>query len=465
MSQWSIQSCDPERPQERACLRVLLVVDSMYWTIGHFAHQVTKKNPRLEAVICSQYVIRQYTKRYRSFPLSFDLVHFLNTKTMKPFCGRLPVVTTLHHIDASTNVKYLEDCDAVMTVSGQWYQYLIDLGISSQRLGVVPFAVDCETFHPGSRDERRHLRHELKFAEDAFVIGFSGRRTSDNDGRKGTDCLLESLKNMRQAYPHLATLIIGPGWEDLEGRLQAEGIMAVHIPYQLDHYEIARMYRALDVYWVTSRIEGGPVPLLEAMASGIPCVSTPVGAVLDIVKDQRNGFVVPFDSPDEFVRTTLTLAANREFSLRIGQEARATMMQERSWSQTQVRLARLYEIAIENFRVNQSRTVLNEKDPGVEFQQVRHASWHTSGCFDDFTPKIKQWMKACEHVRGSKMLIQLGEWRRARELVGLALKEQPYDLNVWTQIFSMLLGIVKKKIWPRRTNHDNSSRIQSPGGS
>ncbi|GJL66162.1 MAG: hypothetical protein NPIRA05_11330 [Nitrospirales bacterium] len=452
MNERLIQTLHSEPSQERACLRVLLVVDSLYWTIGHFASQVAEKNPRIKTTICSQHVIRQFTKRYGHFPLSFDLVHFLNTKTMEPFCGRLPVVATLHHVDTSTNLKYLDDCDAVMTVSGQWYQYLVDSGVSSQRLGIVPFAVDSEVFYPGSPEERRGLRRALTIAENAFVIGFSGRRTSDNDGRKGTDCLLAGLKAMRQASAQLATLIIGPGWEDFVRRLHDEGIHAVHVPYQLDHREIARMYRVLDVYWVTSRIEGGPVPLLEAMATGIPCVSTPVGAVLDVVKDQRNGFVVPFDCPDQLVRRTVTLAADHEFSLRIGQEARATMMEERSWSHTQARLVKLYETAIANFRVNQSQSVSKVRSGGVASHQVPYAYGRTAEHFDELPENIKKWIKACEYVRGSKMLIQLGEWRQARHLVGLALHEQPYNLNVWMQIIGLFVSLVKKQRWLFRTS-------------
>ena len=192
--------------EEHPRLRVLLIVDSLYWTIGHFACQVAKDNPRIEAVICSQYVIRQFIKRFGKFPLTFDLVHFLNTKTMEPFCGRMPIVATLHHMDSSTNVACLENCDAVMTVSGQWYQYLIDFGIPREKVGVVPFAVDSDQFYPVSRDEQCQVRHLLKISEDAFVIGFSGKRTSDNDGRKGMDCLVEGLKKMRQANPRLATV-------------------------------------------------------------------------------------------------------------------------------------------------------------------------------------------------------------------------------------------------------------------
>ncbi|GJL61408.1 MAG: hypothetical protein NPIRA04_00620 [Nitrospirales bacterium] len=433
-----------EKFREHAHIRVLMIVDSLYWTVGHFAHQVTQDNPHLNAVICSQHVIREFQKRYGQFPLSFDLVHFLNTKTMEPFCNRLPTVSTFHHMDSSTHMKYLDDCDGVMTVSTQWQQYLIDVGIPRERLGIVPFAVDGTQFYPASQNERSSIRQELNISAETFVVGFTGRRTSDVDGRKGLACFLESVKTLRQSMPQLVIVIIGPGWEYLVREFQNENIAVVHVSYQLDLTAIARLYRALDVFWVTSRIEGGPVPLLEAMASGLPCIATPVGAVLDLMQDNRNGFIVPCDDSQAFVDMTLMLERNRELSTKIGEAARETILRERSWSQTQACLDRLYETAINNYYAHRS-TSLSCHDADVSLQTTQPLV-PTALCFDDLGPGTKKWMRACEYVRGSKMLIQLGEWRQAVQLMRAAVKESSGDMNIAAQIVLVLFHAGKKKL-------------------
>ena len=441
--------------------RVLLIVDSLYWATANFARQVVADNPRLEAVICSQYMIRQFLKRFKRFPLSFDLVHFLNTKTMEPFCGRLPVVTTLHHVDSRTRVDYLDDSDAVMTVSGQWHHYLLDLGIPREKVWLVPFAVDHQTFQPATHGERLEIRRALNIPGDAVVIGFSGRRTSDVDGRKGMDCLVDGLKKMQHAYSNVMALIVGPGWKELISRLNRESIDSVHIPYQLDHGNIARTYRALDMYWVTSRIEGGPVPLLEAMASGIPCLSTPVGAALDLVEDKKNGLIVPFDRPDIFVERALELLSNRDMGQKMGEAARATIVQERPWERTKVNLSQLYEGAIKNFqprRMNFGPLEFAQENPlreSVSLTVDLHA------CFDEFGPKIGSWMKACEYVRGSKMLIQLDEWPWALRLLGRALTEVPGDINMLVQTASMLLREGRKKVRRLMKKTHGSDKVQT----
>ena len=436
--------------QRASTLRVLLVVDSLYWTIGHFAQKVSEDNPAIEAMICSQYVIREYLKRYGKFPLAFDVVHFLNTKTMDCFLGHLPVVVTLHHMDSSTDVRYLEKCDAVMTVSDQWLQYVINLGMPSEKLRMIPFAVDHRQFFPATHDEQSQIRRELKIPDNAFVIGFSGRRTSDNDGRKGIDCFVEGVRRMHQEYSGLGILIIGPGWHDLVRKFHDAGITCIQVPYQLEHANIAKLYRALDVYWVTSRLEGGPVPLLEAMASGIACISTPVGAALDLLKDTKNGFLVPFDSPESFVSISLTLAHNPDVKCGIGEAARATIVQERQWSQSKADLLGLYDTAINNFNLRQTQ--------GSSFQQCKPAvddssesSLKNLQSLDViFSPKLRHWMKSCEYVRGTQMLIQLGEWRRVIQFVGLAVKEDPRNFSVWSEVFNMILRACRKKIRTRR---------------
>ena len=57
--------------------------------------------------------------------------------------------------------------------------------------------------------------------------------------------------------------------------------------------DVAELYRAMDVFALSSLWEGGPITLIEAMASGLPVVATPVGIVPEVVRDGVNGFLVP----------------------------------------------------------------------------------------------------------------------------------------------------------------------------
>ncbi len=434
-------------------IRVLLLVDSPYWAIGSFARQVTKHNPLIDPFICSQFSMKQFLHRYKQIPRSFDLVHDLTRKIMKPFVGRMPIVTTLHHMDSGTQVPDLEESDAVMTVSLQWYQYLIRLGIAEERLGLVPFCVDLDKFYPGSDEDRVKLREKLHIEQSDFVIGFIASQLSNMDGRKGISCFLEATRKIHQENKKVVTLIVGPGWQSLVSSLRSECIRCIYIPYQIDHGEIAKLYRVLDVLWVTSRIEGGPVPLLEAMASGIPCISTPVGASLDLLVHNENGFIVPFDCPEKFVELTLHLNAAQALRQSVGREAQRTIEKKRQWKHSIDNLNSLYNKAIQHFKVKKKHQVMF-RNQGVNGSSSdldsRNSLIPQPKPINLFSPKILNWMNGCDHLRGFKLMMRLGEWRMAGHIAGLAIKTAPFDLNLWWQASCAVANEGRKVLFSRK---------------
>ena len=427
-------------------IRVLIIVDSLHWVIGNFAHQITKHNPELAVTTCSQLAIRKTIKRFGPFPTCFDVVHFLRTKTIPEFWGNSPIVTTLHHFDSATNFTPFFHSDAVMTVSNQWQQHLMKLGIPGNHQGLVPFGVDTRKFHPPQNEARLKIRQALHLSEDAFVLGFSSRRISNTDDRKGTSCFLQALKSLHQQLPNLATLIIGPGWQALVNDIRQQGIPCTQAPYEMNHEQVAKYYRAMDMFWVTSRIEGGPVPLLEAMASNIPCISTPVGAALDLIYDGRNGYIVPVDSPELFVNRSLQLSRDEALRSAIGHEARKTIVENRQWSHAGKKLQDLYRLAIENFhsRSNNQDTQdeIYEKTERTRLKGSRQEPM-TEEVF--FSRKVQKWIQACEQINGLRLMAEMGEWKTACQFGLRALRTTRFNPSLWKEITS---SILKKNTLP-----------------
>ena len=128
--------------------------------------------------------------------------------------------------------------------------------------------------------------------------------TSDTHNRKGTDTLVRAIVNLHRRMPQVAMAVLGPGWSELVAEQREQGVRCVHLPFILDHDDLAPIYRCFDIYWITSRIEGGPIPLLEAMSSGACCVTTPVGVARELVKHGENAFLAPIDDAESFVRHT-----------------------------------------------------------------------------------------------------------------------------------------------------------------
>lgn len=90
--------------------------------------------------------------------------------------------------------------------------------------------------------------------------------------------------------------------------------------------EMRQFYRSLDVYLCASRSEGTPNPCLEAAASGVPIVSTPVGNMPEFLRDGSNGFLVERD-PTAIARRLAELRDDRWLRIRMGAAARQAARQ------------------------------------------------------------------------------------------------------------------------------------------
>lgn len=439
----------------KRAIRVLLIVDSLYWGIGNFARKIQDNNPIIEVLIYSQFAIRKTIKRFGHFPESFDLIHYLVAKPLVLRDEEFPTVTTLHHVDSETDLRLLQHGDAVMAVSHQWLQFLQQHGFAPDRLGLVPFGVDTTTFHPPNETERQKIRKTLGFKEHDFIVGFSGKSTSNVDGRKGLTSFIQALKNLHSQTPDVKALLIGPGWQTLVRVLNAQGITCTYFPYQIDHGKIAKWYHAIDIFWVTSTIEGGPVPLLEAMATGIPCVSTPVGAALDLIKNFENGLLVDSDAPDQFANISLQLASSPELRKQIGEQARKTILEQRQWTLVQTEMLKLYDRAIRNFHDHrhQSNPHLNSN----EFSLTKNPDTRMQAPKDDdsISPNIRTWIAVCEHLNGVKMLLKLREWRMAMHMTFRAVIIAPFDPHLWSELRKILRKEKCASVFPRKAWEGN----------
>ena len=144
--------------------------------------------------------------------------------------------------------------------------------------------------------EPRHGRSSA-CPEDAFVAGsFQKDGVGWEEGLepkliKGPDVLLAAVERLRQRVPDALAAAHRARARLREAGPRTDGRSLQHV---LVHGQdgVAKAYRALDVCLVTSRDEGGPKAVLEAMATGVPLVTTRVGQAADLVSHSRNGYIV-----------------------------------------------------------------------------------------------------------------------------------------------------------------------------
>ena len=140
---------------------------------------------------------------------------------------------------------------------------------------IIPNGIDLDRFF-GVLRHRERFREEYKIPLDKIVVLFFGGLLS----RKGVTELLGAVKSAKRAFPEVLFLIVGDGplWKDVEQYAKQGKVRAYKWVPDSEKYKI---YALSDIFVLPSKSEGQPITLLEAMASQLHIVTTPVGGVFE----------------------------------------------------------------------------------------------------------------------------------------------------------------------------------------
>jgi glycosyltransferase involved in cell wall biosynthesis len=196
----------------------------------------------------------------------------------------LPVVI---HLPGAPNRRYYADLhEADALVADGWAAEHLPEAIG-RPVEHVPKGVDAERFRPDGDSVRQSLRLEHK-----RVVLAVARLVPI----KNLTLLVEAVGILRERVGNVHLLIVGDGPEGgaLRQLAAVRGLAdAVTFAGAIPFEETPRFYRSADVFALSSRFDNSPNVVLEAMASGLPVVTTAVGGVGDFVTDRVGGCVVP----------------------------------------------------------------------------------------------------------------------------------------------------------------------------
>lgn len=231
---------------------------------------------------------------------------------------RVPYILEIHHIPGYPRAASLKEslyqwfakafikfdaskARAVRVVNQrQVPEFLTDAGVPVSKIAYIPSAyIDLEVFRPMPEIKKK------------FDLVFAARLEKN----KGIRLLLEAIRNIKLQNPIIKLLIIG------NGPLKDEILRHIR-EYKLENNvflsgwletlgDVAGAYNSARIFVNPSFNEGGPRVVLEAMACGLPIISTRVGLVPDIVKDGENGLLADWN-PAEIAEKILLLLSSRE---------------------------------------------------------------------------------------------------------------------------------------------------------
>ena len=196
---------------------------------------------------------------------------------------------------------------------------LVEWGVPSEKIVLIPIGVDTNLFAPVNLKKKQAIRRLLRVPKDSIVIG-SFQKDGVGWGHgdtpkliKGPDLFVDALIRLKEMGLPVMALLTGPARGYVTNRLEAAGIQFIH-KYVEEYADLPSLYQALDVYMITSREEGGPMGLMESMASGIPVVSTRVGMAPDLIQDRVSGVLVNVDDVDALTSGVVWLMDNKKIT-------------------------------------------------------------------------------------------------------------------------------------------------------
>jgi len=195
-----------------------------------------------------------------------------------------------------------------LVVSRRIRDVLIEDGVEPQRVEVVYSGLDLAHLQIGDGDR---WRRKLSIGPDGFLVG----NVASLAPHKAQTYLLQAAQEVLSKFPKVRFVLVGEG--ELAGELRRE-IRDLNLEGKVIltgfQRDMASLYAALDLFVLSSYLEGLCTSLLEAMFYGVPIVATRTGGIPEIVRDGVNGWLVPPRNPQALARAIEGLFKDRELA-------------------------------------------------------------------------------------------------------------------------------------------------------
>ena len=217
---------------------------------------------------------------------------------------------------------------------------------SYHNLAIWTRGVDTKLYSPDKRLGR--WRHRL--GEDKFLCLYVGRLSYE----KGLGDYLEAIHRINQILPNNPFLFVFAGDGPYREVIEKAGVDNICLTGFVKGEELAQLYADSDLFVFPSGTETFGNVLLEAMASGLPCICTDTGGVTDFAEDGRNACVYPYQNVQVLVDKILSLHSNMFLREKIISGAKRTVM-ERQWDRVMDELMESYEYVLALYKSNENK--------------------------------------------------------------------------------------------------------------
>lgn len=242
-----------------------------------------------------------------------------------------------HRVDGLTHRL----CDRFIANSIAGRDSLIHMaGVPANKIDVIPNGIDVSRFECDRVSARERLIAEFSLPRDVCLFGILAQLRP----RKHHDLLFRALQAAGRQEPRLHLLVVGEGSER-ERLLALKGELNLDSQVTMTGYreDIPEILAGLDGFVLPTSLEGSPVSLMEAMATGLPIIACPAGGVEELVTDRLTGLLVEPGDEGALTRALLTLARDATLRGKLGTAARERIRADFSLEVMAKRIENVYD--------------------------------------------------------------------------------------------------------------------------
>lgn len=195
------------------------------------------------------------------------------------------------------------------------------LNIPLHKIAVIPNAIDIERFSR-SLSETENIRRSLSIPREAIVIICVATLKCG----KGYPELLSAFEGVFAKRPDALLVIVGDGPEKSRYQEHIKNFRSrPAILFLGERTDVARILSVSDIFVLATHSEGMSNAILEAMASGLPVITTDIEVNREVVSDRVSGILVPQENPDTLREAILSLIEDTKSRHTLGQAAQAVV--------------------------------------------------------------------------------------------------------------------------------------------
>ena len=210
------------------------------------------------------------------------------------------------------------------------------------KIDITPYGVDLSLFKKEKKNPE--LAKKLGLRKGPTIVSVC--RLSK---RKGLSYLLEAMSRLHSKFPDVNIILVGDGperkrLEDLARRLNLD--KNTIFTGAVEHDKLPDYYNLGDIFVLPSLHEGLGIVFMEAMACGLPVITTNKGGMVDIIEDEKTGFLIEPENSAQIEEQLLKLLRNESLRKRMSDSAQAKAINDFSWKSAAARYIKAYREAI-----------------------------------------------------------------------------------------------------------------------